>query len=311
MNKDNFLNRIKLRHIQCFVAVAQEQNLGKAAERLSLSQPAISKTLAELEQITASALVDRGRFGARLTQDGEVFLSYCVSMIDALEGAQRSLSKGFIGTQELLVVGALPTVAPDFLPAALAEFRTQHPKVRIVVQVATNNLLLESLKAGEVDLAVGRMADPQRMVGVSFEFLYAEPLMAVVRAEHPLLQSQKGGLLADVVAYPLVVSASGTVPRHHTESYLKERGMPLPDHLLETLAVSVARLVALQSDAVWFTPAGAAHDDIQRGLMRSLPLSFKGTEEPVGLLYRSEAPLSMPGKALIRLLRNANRRKDI
>lgn len=310
MNKDYFLNRIRLRHIQCFVAVAQERNLGKAAERLNLSQPAVSKTLVELEQMADTVLVKRGRFGARLTPDGELLLSYCVSMLEALEGAQRSLSRGFSGSQESVSVGALPTVAPDLLPAALADFRVQYPQARLHVQVATNNLLLEKLKAGEVDLAVGRMADPQMMVGVSFEFLYAEPLIAVVRVDHPLLNATGATLLSEVVAHPLIVSAAGTVPRHNTETYLKERGMHLPEHRLETLAVSVARLVVLQSDAVWFTPAGAARDDLQRGLLAVLPLSFEGTEEPVGLLYRSEAPLNAPGQGLIRILRNTNRRKE-
>ncbi|MAK56742.1 MAG: LysR family transcriptional regulator [Pusillimonas sp.] len=310
MNKDNFLNRVRLRHIQCFVAVAQEQNLGKAAERLNLSQPAVSKTLVELEEMADTILVERGRFGARLTPDGELLLSHCVSVLDALEAAQRSLARGFSGSQESVSVGALPTVAPDLLPTALADFRTQYPQARLQVQVATNNLLLEKLKAGEVDLAVGRMADPQMMVGISFEFLYAEPLVAAVRTGHPLLAQGSAPLLADVVAHPLVISASGTVPRHNTESYFKERGMHLPDHYLETLAVSVARLVVLQSDAVWFTPAGAVRDDLQRGLLSALPLSFEGTEEPVGLLYRSEAPLNAPGQSLIRILRNTNRRKE-
>ncbi|HCN72736.1 MAG TPA: LysR family transcriptional regulator, partial [Pusillimonas sp.] len=111
MDNDYFLNRVRLRHIQCFVAVAQEQNLGKAADRLNLSQPAVSKTLVELEQMTDTVLVERGRFGARLTPNGELFLSYCVSMLEALEGAQRSLSRGFSGSQESVSVGALPTVA--------------------------------------------------------------------------------------------------------------------------------------------------------------------------------------------------------
>ena len=86
--------------------------------------------------------------------------------------------------------------------------------------------------------------------------------------------------------------------------------MRLPEHRLETLAVSVARLVVLQSDAVWFTPAGAVRDDLQRGLLAALPLSFEGTQEPVGLLYRSETPLNAPGQGLIRILRNTNRRKE-
>ncbi|WJJ93775.1 LysR family transcriptional regulator [Neopusillimonas aromaticivorans] len=88
------MNRVRLRHLQCFVTVAQEQNLGKAAERLNLSQPAVSKTLTELEQMAGQQLVVRGRFGARLTTDGEHFLAHALSVTEALDDAARALSKG-------------------------------------------------------------------------------------------------------------------------------------------------------------------------------------------------------------------------
>ena len=80
-------NRLRLRHITCFLAVAQERNLGRAAERLHLSQPAISKTLAELEALAGAQLVERGRHGARLTPAGEHFLRYALDVGQALDSA--------------------------------------------------------------------------------------------------------------------------------------------------------------------------------------------------------------------------------
>lgn len=307
MEKETFLNRVRLRHLQCFVTVAQEQNLGRAAERLNLSQPAVSKTLAELEQLAGCQLVVRGRFGARLTTDGERFLSHAVSVTEALEDAARAISKGGRAHHETLRVTALPTVAPDILPAALAQLREQYPQVRVLVDIATNNRLLEKLKSGEADVAVGRMADPQLMVGLSFELLYVEPLVAVVQPAHPLVDDE--ATLTRVLEYPLVVSASGTVPRHNTEHWFKVRGFDLPDNGLETLAVSVARLVVMQSQAVWFASVGAVRDDLARGLLVSLPLGFDGTEEPVGLVHRSDAIASPARTALMKILRSVSRSK--
>src|SRR5580704_17030794 len=68
------LSRIRLRHLSCFVVVAQERTLARAAERLHLSQPAVSKTLTELERLAGHQLVERGRGGTQLTQAGERFL---------------------------------------------------------------------------------------------------------------------------------------------------------------------------------------------------------------------------------------------
>ena len=252
-------------------------------------------------------LVVRGRFGARLTTEGEKFLSYAVSVTEALDEAARAISGEGRTDHETLRVSALPTVAPDILPVALAQFRQQYSHVRVLLDIATNNRLLEKLKSGEADVAIGRMADPQLMVGLSFELLYVEPLVAVVRPEHPLAAPEIS--LPRILEYPLVVSASGTVPRHTTEHWFKVRGIELPDNCLETLAVSVARLVVMQSDAIWFASVGAVRDDLARGLLAALPLAFEGSEEPVGLVHRSDATVSPARTAFMKTLRSVSRSK--
>jgi DNA-binding transcriptional LysR family regulator len=302
MEKDLFSSRIRLRHLQCFVAVAQEQHLGKAADKLRLSQPAISKTLLELESLVGQRLVERGRFGARLTREGQAFLTHAVSVLDALEGARRATQAGSVAAPQAVYVGALPSVAPDLLPAALARFRKVCPDAKTDIQIAANAPLLDKLQAGEIDFVLGRMADPKMMVGVSFELLYVEPLAVAVRPGHPLLGTGKASL-NEVIAYPLVVSTQGTVPRHNTESYLQSHGLRLPANCIETISVSLARLITLQSDAVWIAPAGAVRDDLARQVLQLLPVTSKGTEEPVGLLHRSDASLSPAAIELIKAVR--------
>src|SRR5690606_7920639 len=161
--QEQFNSRIRLRHIQCFVAVAQEQHLRKAAERLHLSQPAVSKTLAELEELMRVRLMDRGRFGARLTRDGQAFPSHAMAVLDALDSGRRAVGDESDAASESVSVGALPTVAPDLLPYALTKFRAEWPRARIDVQIGANAQLLEKLRSGEVDLVLGRMADPEAM----------------------------------------------------------------------------------------------------------------------------------------------------
>lgn len=299
-----FNSRIRLRHIQCFVAVAQEQHLRKAAERLHLSQPAVSKTLAELEELMGARLMDRGRFGARLTREGQAFLTHALAVLDALDGARRSVGDDALAANETIHVGALPTVASDLLPGALAEFRRLLPRAGADVQIAANRPLLDKLRSGELDLVLGRMADPDAMAGLSFELLYVEPLVAVARSDHILFDEADAGL-GRVVEFPLIVSTRGTVPRHNTESFLRSRGLGLPANCLETLSVSVARMVVMRSDAVWFTPVGAVREDLALGSLRELPIMVESTEEPVGLLRRSETQPSHCVTAFVKLLREA------
>lgn len=303
MDKDLFSNRIRLRHIHCFVAVAQEQHIGKAATKLALSQPAVSKTLAELEEIVAAQLFTRGRHGAQLTRDGEVFLAHALAVLEALNAARNAVGGGAAETIASIHIGALPTVAPDLLPLALTQFHRQRPLCSVQVDTGTNATLLARLKAGELDFVLGRMADPEMMVGLAFELLYVEPLLLVVRAGHPMLNGSPL-LLEAVLAYLLVVSPKNTIPRHNTESFLQSRGLRLPGNCVETLSVSLARLLTLKSDYVWFAPAGAVRDDLERGLLVQLPLPTDRIEEPVGLLLRNEGQLGAAAHELVEEIRN-------
>jgi DNA-binding transcriptional LysR family regulator len=284
------LSRIRLRHLRCFVVVAQERTLARAAQRLHLSQPAVSKTLSELEGLAGRRLVERGRTGTQLTGAGEQFLRYAVDVTQALESAAAALTRTGMPRVPTVQVGALPTVAGGPLARAIARLHQHRPRARIGVRTESNPELLAALKSGEVDFAVGRMAEPAMMQGVSFELLYAESLAIVTRPQHPLLAS--GGRSISPLAlldYPLVIPGMGTAPRHHAEGFFEANGITLPPGCTETQSVSAARALALLSDAVWITPQHAVQLDIDSGWLCRLNVPVPGGAEPVGLLCRSGA----------------------
>ncbi|MET3497289.1 LysR substrate-binding domain-containing protein [Variovorax boronicumulans] len=303
--RQDFLRNVQLRHLRTFVAVAQERHLARAAARLALSQPAVSKTLSELEAIVGTRLVDRSQAGRRgvqgLTAAGEQLLAHALRVLEALEASAEAVAPTAGGRIERLRIGALPSVAPALLPLALAGLRDHWPSAQITVKSAANAVLLDELRAGELDLAVGRMSDPRLMGGLSFELLYTEPLVFAVRAGHPL--ALKAAPVQAVLGYPLVVYGEGTIPRHNTESFLSARGLALPAHTLQTLDVAVACALVAVSDAVWITPLGAARGALAAGRLVRLRIDTAGTEEPVGLLLRSDAEASALRGAMAALLR--------
>jgi len=307
--RQDFLRNVQLRHLRCLVAVAQERHLARAAERLALSQPAVSKTLSELEAIVGTRLVDRSKAGRRgvqgLTAAGEQLLAHALRVLEALDASAQAVAPAAGGRIERLRVGALPSVAPALLPIALARLRDGWPQVQIMVKSAANGVLLDELRAGELDLVVGRMSDPRLMGGLSFELLHTEPLVFAVRAGHPL--ALKAASVQAVLGYPLVVYGEGTSPRHNTESFLSARGLVLPTNALQTLDVAVARALVAVSDAVWITPLGAARGELADGRLVQLRIETAGTEEPVGLLQRSDAEPSALRAAMAALLREAAR----
>jgi DNA-binding transcriptional LysR family regulator len=105
--------------------------------------------------------------------------------------------------------------------------------------------------------------------------------------------------LADALDFPLIVSSRNTIPRHNAESLFRASGLKLPANCVETLDVSLARQIVLQTDAIWCTPLGAVRNDTVYGMLSVLQLSTAGVEEPVGLLRRSDAELSPAASAFV------------
>ncbi|EPW0719940.1 LysR substrate-binding domain-containing protein, partial [Salmonella enterica subsp. enterica serovar Chester] len=265
-----FSQRIRLRHLHTFVAVAQQGTLGRAAETLNLSQPALSKTLNELEQLTGTRLFERGRLGAQLTVPGEQFLTHAVKVLDALNTAGQALNRKEDASADVVRVGALPTAALGILPAAIGQFHQQQKSTSLQVATMNNTMLLAGLKSGEIDLGIGRMSDPELMGGLNYELLFLESLKLVVRPGHPLLQETI--TLSRVMEWPVVVSPKGTVPRQNAEALLQSQGCKMPAGCIETLSASLSRQLTVDYDYVWFVPSGAVKEDLRQATLVSLPV---------------------------------------
>ncbi|END2952780.1 LysR family transcriptional regulator [Salmonella enterica] len=298
-----FSQRIRLRHLHTFVAVAQQGTLGRAAETLNLTQPALSKTLNELEQLTGTRLFERGRLGAQLTVPGEQFLTHAVKVLDALNTAGQALNRKEDASADVVRVGALPTAALGILPAAIGRFHQQQKSTSLQVATMNNTMLLAGLKSGEIDLGIGRMSDPELMGGLNYELLFLESLKLVVRPGHPLLQETI--TLSRVMEWPVVVSPKGTVPRQNAEALLQSQGCKMPAGCIETLSASLSRQLTVDYDYVWFVPSGAVKEDLRQATLVSLPVPTQSAGEPIGILTRVDIPLSTGAQMLIAAIRKS------
>ena len=300
----NIDNRIKFRHLQCFLEVARLGSLARAADRLAVSQPAVSKTLKELEDVLAAQLFERGKGGAALTEAGMAFLRYAGPCVQALREGVASLRGGEYQASSVRL-GVLSTAEGAFLPEVVRRLHERHSALVLSVVTGPSAHLLSQLRVGELDLVVGRMTDSPQIQGLTFEHLYNEPLTLVVRAGHPLLASASAApALED---FPLVLPTAGTTIRKRIDSLFVEHGLRLPQRRLETLSLSLSRRYVDDSDAVWVAPTDAVRSALARGELVELATQLQEAGGSVGVCSNAALPLSLGAHCCQEVLREVGR----
>ncbi|MEZ5640042.1 MAG: LysR substrate-binding domain-containing protein [Burkholderiaceae bacterium] len=278
-------DRLKLRHLQCLVVVAQERSLMRAAAVLSLTQPAVSKSLADLEDIVGRPLFRRHARGVELTPAGRTLLGHAGSGMRLLrEGLDLAIQQPD-PDRSTIRIGALPNLSAALIPQAILRLLDEQPVSLARVATGTNAQLLAQLRSGEIDAVFGRLAEPAEMIDLQFEKLFEEPMVVLARPGHPLagqLHPSAGG----IEQYPLILPTSGTVIRRTVDNFLLELGRGYPQQIIESTDVSLALALAQRSDAIWFTPQGVATPLLERDTLVQLRIDTGATLGAVGLSTR-------------------------
>lgn len=294
--------RIKIRHLQAFTEIVRQESLKRAAERLFLTQPAISRTLAELEEIVGAELLIRGRGGVAMTPQGEFFHGYAMSSLSALEQGLAGIEEaGRQGAMQFRV-GALPSVAARLMPEVVTELGRMAPEMRLTIADGTIGHLTSLLHGGQLDLVIGRLGEPETMGGLSFTQLYMEEVAVVVRPGHPILSDPD---LRRIAEWPVIYPTPGSAIRPFVERLLISQGVPVPPHRVETVSGAFGRVHTRQSDAIWFISAGVVAREVADGLLIRLPVQTRMTEGPVGLMTRAEIPDSPARQVFVQAVRRA------
>lgn len=295
-------DRIKQRHLRCLVEVVRLGRLAAAAEAMSVTPSAASKTLRELEEIVGVKLVERSRRGLAPTAAGDILYRHASASLTALQRGVELVALGHGAAQPRILVGVLPNFAVQVMPEAIRRFKQTMPQVPVRVMTGTNQSLLNQLRAGELDFVLGRLAAPDEMMALYFERLYLERFAIVCRPDHPLLAP---GVLeaGNATDFPVILPPYGTVIRPEIDRFLIGRGLTSFSDVIETMVPEFARKYVLLGDALWVVPQGVVADDLGSGLLSELPIDMSTTGGPVGISTRAEAGLSDEVRALIALVR--------
>jgi LysR family pca operon transcriptional activator len=300
----NLDNQLRLRHVRTFLEIARAESVSLAASRLNITQPAVSRSLRELEDMLGVRLFDRVGRSLRLNDAGRVFQTHAsASMTELLRGAERLRSEG--GPAARLAIGVLPTAATDLVPAAALVFRKDMPQVKLSIHTGPNGLLFNQLRDGVVDLVVGRMPEKEARAGVTFQQLYIEDVVLVCRPDHPILDcptpEQK------IEAYPLILPTAEAVISESVARYLASVGLSDIQAAIETVALPVGRKLVSTSDALWFISRGVVADELARGILVAVTLPSPILSGPVGYSISRASPINVERSVFADCLKRVKR----
>ncbi|WP_166822734.1 LysR family transcriptional regulator [Thalassoroseus pseudoceratinae] len=256
---------MELDQLRYFLQVAEKSNFTRAAEELQISQSALSRSIQKLEEELGQPVFERKTRAVTLTDAGVLLQSRARQVLSLLADTKAEINDD--GQSGCVRVGAIPTIAPFFLPKILRVFSKTYPKASLVVQENTTDQLLKSCTQGEIDLAIVALPIPAKYLEV--EPLFDEELFLVLPPEHPLVE-QPNIRIGDVEPYPFVLLDEAHCLSDNIVTFCRQRSF-LPVTVERTSQLAMVQELVSLSHGVSLIPAMARQrDDSDRRVYRSL-----------------------------------------
>ncbi len=297
-------SNIKLRHLQLLVALDQFRHLGRTAEFLSVSQPAVSKMLSEVESMFGLALFDRSTRGSEPTTGGESIIRFARSVLAEYERTRDEISAVESGAAGRTRVGSMVVAMPVLLARAVAMLKKRSAHATVLVEEGDLTHLLPKLRLGELDLFVGRLEPGYAAPDLVTEALFNEPMVAVVKPGHTLTHKARPGW-ADLAALPSVMPPPWASLRVKLEQQFYKHGLHPPTDLVETSSFLALLTFVAERNAAGFLARSVARHFERQGVVKVLPLKITVELPPIGVMTMRGRMLTPTAEQLMECLRAA------
>ena len=295
--------RLKLPLLRVADALDAHGSLLKAASALGVGQPALTRSLQELEEIVGARLFERHARGVRPTEAGVAVIRLARRVLAELRRTDEELDAVGATQGGNLALGVLPVASVGVLPGALIRLKAAHPSIQVRMQQGRTEELLPLLASRELDLVVGRLYAPAVPDGFSREALWEEPISVLARFDHPVFETE-GPVTADALArydmvLPTVSQRVGQEIEHLLSLLGLAHGVPL-----RSSSYGFIREMLLATDHVSVMPRLMMVGDLLRGALRVVPLPIPAPPRPAGLILPAGPPPSPAAAAFIASMRD-------
>src|SRR6266498_1718772 len=206
--------RMELRHLRYFVAVAETENVSRAALKLHVSQPALSRQIRDLEDELGFLLLERSAKSVRLTGAGRTFLIEARAVLRRAEDAVNAARAVATGATGELHVGYAPSLTARILPPTLRAFQAELPHVRVKLHDLSTEEMFAGLGEEKLQLAFVPRPVGRTLRGMDFHELLRDPIRVAVSPKHRLAQSRSVSI-SEIVGEPLIAYSHKDYPEAH------------------------------------------------------------------------------------------------
>ena len=301
---DRALTRLKLRQLRLLVAVGRHGNIQSAARELSISQPAATKMIQDLELDFEVKLFHRTNRGVIPTVFGETLIRHGKLIFAQVSNAAQELDDLSEGSSGRVVIGTLLAASPKLLPMAIEMLLRERPKVAIKITEGTNEILMPALHSGEIDMVVGRLSTHRYRARIVQEKLFDDRIVAVVGKDHPLA-GQEQISFERIKPYGWILPPLETTLRRQVDQFFLNQHQYAPPETLESVSYLTNRSLLQSRHLIGLMPSHVVAQDIENGYLALVNWTVPFGEGPVGVSYREGDSLSPAGAAFLKALRRA------
>jgi DNA-binding transcriptional LysR family regulator len=292
---------IKVRHLELFNAIVEHHTLHKAAEVLQVTQPAASKSIAELENILGVELFTRTKKGMCLTSYGEVLKRHSASFMSNLAEMTREIRQMHQGTVGLIRLGFVPSLDPELLSVIISEALKEFPEIQIRTVEGPTNQLLASMDRNEIDLILGRILDVQIAKFYRVLPVYRESF-AIVCSNKNMQINIKTADWSTLSNGRWILPAMQTPFREMIDHLFTQQSVLRPNVVVESSSFEKIQKLISNTDLLGILPTSLALQGKKNGTLKVLMPNLGENFAPISLIYRKETELAPLTKNFVRLI---------
>ena len=296
--------RLRLRDLDILLTVVRSGSMARAAQQLAVSQPAISKSITDLEHVLGVRLLDRSSRGVEPTLYGSALVRRGVAIFDELRQCVGEIEFLANPTMGDVRIGCPEGVAVTVLPAAIGQLSRTHPD--IVLHVIPLNPLtadIRELRQRNVDFLVGRITQPFEEDDLSAEILFDDPLVVVAAAQSSWARRRKLEL-AELVGERWILPPSVGLGAPVSQAF-RAKGLEPPRATVVSFSMFLREALLNTGDYLTVLPVSMLRFFAGKGAAKALPIELGASARPVAIVTLKDRMLSPVGQIVIDTLRSA------